>query len=136
MVLVAASADSEKGIFGPAQEFIDMGAFNDQLLEAGVLLEADGFAASTHGARIYFDADGPAKPEHGPFGLDNLVAGFWIWQLETMEQAIEWANKIPFKQGRVEIRRFATEEDFGPEIAAVMQEEREALHKKAAAQAN
>jgi hypothetical protein len=130
-VLVFASAESETGAPPKLQDLSDMTVFNEQLRRAGVFVNADGFLASSQGARITFSADGPAKPEFGPFGLDNLVAGYWIWQLDTIEQAIDWAGKIPFKDGRVEIRRVAGEEDFGKEVVEELNRKKEALRKEA-----
>lgn len=115
-VLVSATAEAESGKPPTLHDLSEMMVFNEQLRKAGVLLAAEGFLASSRGCRINFTSDGPAKPEYGPFGLDNLVAGYWFWQLETLEQAIEWASKIPFKEGRVEIRRVAGEDDWDDEI--------------------
>jgi hypothetical protein len=129
-VLVCASAESEKGNMPTVEEFSEMMVFNEQLRRAGILLDADGFLASSKGARITFNADGPSKPEYGPFGLENLVAGYWFWKLDTLEQAIEWARKIPFKEGRVEIRHVAGDDDFGAEVAAELKKRREELRKK------
>jgi hypothetical protein len=128
-VLVSASSSSEAGNMPSLDEMNEMGAFNDQLRQAGVLLDADGFLASSKGARINFNTEGPSKPEYGPFELDNLVAGYWFWQLETLEQAIEWAGKIPFKNGRVEIRHIACEEDFGAEVRDFLKKKRDDLAK-------
>lgn len=114
-VLVSASAESETGAMPKTSELMEMGAYNDKLKEAGVLQVADGFLDSSKGVRINFSSEGPGKPQPGPFGLENLVAGFWVWEVESLEKAIEWANKIPFKDGRVEIRRIAGEEDFPKE---------------------
>jgi hypothetical protein len=115
-VLVSASAEAEAGKMPTTQELTEMTSFNDELRKAGVLLLADGFLSSSNGARVHFNPDGSSKVEHGPFGLDNLVAGFWVWKLDSLEQAVEWASKIPFTKGRVEIRRIAGEEDFGPNL--------------------
>lgn len=129
-VLVSASAESESGKMPTVDTLSEMMVFNGQLRAAGILLDANGFLASSTGARISFNADGPMKPERGPFGLDNLVAGYWFWQLETLEQAIEWANKIPFKEGRVEIRRVASDEDFGCEVTEELERRRKELREK------
>jgi hypothetical protein len=128
-VFVFASQSSETGIMPTVDELSEMMTFNNELRHAGVLLAAEGFLASSKGARINFSPKGPSKPEYGPFGLDNLIAGYWFWQLETLEQAIEWAGKIPFKEGRVEIRRVADEEDFGTEARDFLKKKREELEK-------
>jgi hypothetical protein len=129
-VFVLASADSEAGKMPTTQEFTDMSAFNEELGKAGILLAADGLHASTKGARIHYTQDAPPKPELGPFGLDNLVAGFWLWKLDSLEQAIEWASKIPFKEGKVEIRRIMEAEDFGPEFTDSLKEKEKELREK------
>ena len=77
VVLVLASAASEKGRMPTFEELSEMQVFNEQLRQKGILLTANGFSASSRGARINFSAHGPSKPEYGPFGLDNLVAGYW-----------------------------------------------------------
>jgi hypothetical protein len=129
-VLVSASASSESGKMPTVQELTDMFVFNEQLRKAGVMLAADGFLASSKGARITFSAEGASKPEYGPFGRDNLVAGYWFWKLDTLEQAIEWAGKIPLKESRVEIRQIAGEEDFGAEVVDELNKKKEELRKK------
>ncbi|KAF2667222.1 hypothetical protein BT63DRAFT_333106 [Microthyrium microscopicum] len=116
-ILVGATAEAETGKPPKIEDMKEMGIFNDQLRAAGILLDADGFLDSSKGARISFTDSKPSKLEYGPFGLNNLVAGYWFWEVDNLEQAIEWANKIPFKEGRVEIRRVACVEDFGPEVA-------------------
>jgi hypothetical protein len=129
-VLVAASTSAESGKMPTIQELSEMMVFNEQLRQAGVMLSAEGFLASSKGARVNFRPDGPPKPEYGPFGLDNLVAGYWIWKLDALEQAIEWAGKIPFKEGRVEIRQVAGEDDFGTEVVGELNKKKEELRKK------
>jgi hypothetical protein len=126
-VLVGASAEAEKGKMPTVQDLSEMLLFNEQLRKAGVLLDADGFLASSKGARVNFSADAPPKAEYGPFGLKDLVAGYWFWKLDTLEQAIEWAGKIPFKEGRVEIRQVAGEEDFGAETMEALNKKKEEL---------
>jgi hypothetical protein len=111
-VFVMASPESEAGRMATAEELIEMKAFNDELRKIGALHVAEGLLASSRGARIQFTPDGPSKPESGPFDLENLVTGFWVWELESLEQAVAWANKIPFKKGKVEIRCIAGKEDF------------------------
>lgn len=95
------------------EELTEMIAFNSQFRETGVLLDADGFLASSKGARLNFSEGSEPTVTHGPFELENLVAGYWKLKLDSIEQAIEWAKKIPFKKGSVEIRRVAGPEDFG-----------------------
>lgn len=96
-----------------ADELAEMGAFNKPFRDTGVILHADGFLASSKGARINFSEGSEPAVKRGPFELKNLVAGYWVLKLDSIEQVIEWAKKIPFKKGSVEIRRVAGPEDFG-----------------------
>lgn len=89
---------------------------------------AEGFPASSKGVRINFSTDGPAKPEYGPFGFENHVAGWWLWEFDSIEQAVQRVETIPFKEGRVEIRSIL--EDFGPEINERLKKMKEELAKK------
>src|ERR1700761_73244 len=94
-------------------ELAEMGAFNKPFAEAGVIHDADGFLASSKGARLIFSEGSEPAVKRGPFELENLVAGYWKLELDSLEQVIEWAKKIPFKKGSVEIRKVAGPEDFG-----------------------
>jgi len=129
-VFVSASADSEGGKLPSTQELTDMTAYNEELVKAGIMLAGEGLKSSSKGARLNFSADGASKPEYGPFGLDNLIAGYWLWKLDSLEQAIEWASKIPFKEGRVEIRQVMSEEDFGPALTEELKKKEEELRKQ------
>ena len=86
-----------------SEELAEMGAFNKPYRESGVVLEANGFLASSMGARLHFSEDAEPSVKRGPFELENLVTGYWILRLDSLEQVIEWAKKIPFKKGSVEI---------------------------------
>ena len=96
-----------------AEEFAAMHAFNQQSLDSGVILHCDGLLASSKGARINFSESSEPTVKHGPFDLENLVAGYWKIQLDSIEQVIDWAKKIPFKKGSVEIRQVGSREDYG-----------------------
>ena len=115
MILVPASADSEAGKLPPAELFAEMNKFNEELAKAGVMLAADGLAPSSKGARVVFDGAKRTVVD-GPFTeAKELVAGFWIWQVKSKEEAIEWLKRAPFGQdGRVaiEIRQIHEPEDF------------------------
>ena len=95
MVLVKATADSEAGAPPTPQLLAEMGAFNEQLIRAGVMLAGDGLKASSFGARVHFS--GPTRTVvDGPFAeTKELVAGFWIWQVKSMEEAVEWVRRCP-----------------------------------------
>jgi hypothetical protein len=113
LVLVPANEDSEKENFADhLDEFEAMGKFNDELTKAGIMLAADGLAPSSQGKRIAF-GDGDSRVIDGPFAeAKELVAGFWIWQVSSMDEAVEWLKRAPFKDTTVEIRRIYEEGDL------------------------
>lgn len=116
MILVPANADSEAGKLPPAEMFAEMHKFNEELVKAGVMLAGDGLAPSAKGARVVFDGAKRTVID-GPFTeAKELVAGFWIWQVKSKEEAIEWLKRAPFGQqgGRVavEIRQIQEVADF------------------------
>jgi hypothetical protein len=117
VIFVHASAYSETGAFATPEEMSEMGLFNNQLRATGALLFAEGLLSSSTGARVTF-TEGEVEPkvEAGPFQLKNLVSGFWILKLDSLEEAIEWAKKIPFKIGSVEVRKIAGLEGFGGQV--------------------
>jgi hypothetical protein len=138
MMLVKASAESEAGVL-PSRELIaEMGRFNEQLLKAGVLLAADGLHASSKGARVRFSRTGKPAVIDGPFTeTKELIAGFWLIQVKSREEAIEWASRVPFEDGEVEVRQIMEPDEFPPEILPEDAAEREqamraALQRKAA----
>src|SRR5512146_1118855 len=117
MVMVKASKESEAGILPDAKILTEMGKFNEQLLKAGVLLAMEGLQASSKGKRVRFE--GPKRTVlDGPFAeAKELVAGFWLWQVRSMEEAVEWLKKAPFDGGaEVEIRRVFETEEFAKNL--------------------
>lgn len=123
IVLVKANKDSEDGILPTEEQLRDMGKFNDELVKAGVMLAGEGLQASSKGARISY-AGGKRTVRDGPFTeTKELVAGFWIWQVKNKAEAIEWAKRIPFQDGEVEIRQVFEEEDFGKEFTPELREQ-------------
>ena len=127
MVLVKANADSEAGKLPSKEELAEMGAFNEGLVKAGVMLAGEGLQASSKGARISFSGGKPHVTD-GPFAeTKELIAGFWIVQAKSKQEAIEWFSRAPFEDGQIEIRQIFEAEDFGsdftPELRA--QEERQ-----------
>jgi len=115
MVLVKATADSEAGVM-PSMELIQaMGAFNQQLIEAGIMRDGDGLRPSSQGKRVAFDGDSRTVID-GPFEATNeLVAGFWLWQVRDMDEAIEWVKRCPnpmLGPSEVEIRPLYEPADF------------------------
>jgi hypothetical protein len=129
VIFVHASTISETGKMPPAQEIIDMGVFNDELRKAGVLISADGLLESAKGARVTFSENEP-QVQNGPFQLENLVSGFWLLKLDSIDEAVAWAKQIPFKTGSVEIRKIAEAEDWGTEFNEELKARKEELTRK------
>jgi hypothetical protein len=114
MVIVKANEESEAGVL-PSQEILsEMGKFNEELVKAGVMLAGEGLQPSSKGVRVRFSGNKRTLID-GPFAeTKELVAGFWLWQVRSKEEAIEWAKRAPFKEGEVEIRQVFETEDFAP----------------------
>ena len=139
MVLVKATVDSEAGVMPSTELFEAMGKFNEALVDAGVMLAGEGLKPSAQGVRVAFD--GPARTVvDGPFAeTRELVAGFWLWQVRSMDEAIEWAKRCPNPMpgpSELEIRPIFEAEDFGeeftPELRAQEERWREDAARKAA----
>lgn len=127
MVIVKASEASENGEMPTSDELNEMGKFNEELVGAGIMLDGDGLRPSSKGARVDFEAGKPSVTD-GPFAeTKELVAGYWVWQVKDMDEALEWARKIPFVDGSVEIRQFSTPEDFGEALTPELQAKEEEL---------
>ena len=127
MVIVKANKDSEAGVMPSAKELNEMGAFNVELEKAGLMLAGEGLHPSSKGARIRFDGNKSTVID-GPFAeTKELVAGFWIIQAKSMDEAIEWMKRAPFREGEIEIRRVFETEDFGDSIAPEYREQEERL---------
>ena len=130
MVLVKANEDSEAGVLPDPKLLAEMGEFNQELLKAGVMLAADGLRASSKGKRVRF-AKGKKTVIDGPFAeTKELVAGFWLWQVKSMEEAVEWLKRAPFQDTEVEIRPVFEVEDFGDRMTPEHRERYEAFRKK------
>ena len=114
LVLGKATVQSEAGEFGTPEEFAAMDRFNQQLVEAGVVLAADGLQPTSKGKRVAFDTDGTARVIDGPFAeTKELVAGYSIWEVASMDQAVEWVKRSPFRDTQVELRKILDADDFG-----------------------
>jgi hypothetical protein len=121
MVLVKANKDSEAGKLPTEQELTAMGKFNDELVKAGVLLAGEGLHPTSKGARIRFSG-GKHTVVDGPFAQSKeLVAGFWLVQVKSKEELIEWFKRAPFQDGELELRQLYEESDFGDLVAKVPQ---------------
>ncbi len=132
MVLVKANKDSEAGVLPTVEMLETMGRFNEELVKAGVMLAGEGLQASSKGARIKF---GGAKPSvtDGPFAeTKELVAGFWIIQVKSKAEAIEWMSRAPFEDGEIEIRQIFEAEDFGEALSPELREAEERLRAQGA----
>lgn len=114
MMLVKATQDSETGKLPSSEELGAMGKFNEELVKSGILLAGEGLHPSSKGARVTF-SNKQTQVTDGPFAeTKELVAGFWIIEVKSMEEAIAWARRVPFKDGEIEIRRVYAPEDFAP----------------------
>ncbi len=133
MVIVKANKDSEAGIL-PNQEILAaMGKYNEELVRAGVMLAGEGLQASSKGKRVKFSG-GKHTVTDGPFAeTKELIAGFWLWQVRSMEEAVEWLKRSPFDGGtELEIRQVFEAEDFGAEFTPDLREQEERLRKQVA----
>jgi hypothetical protein len=128
MVIVKASKESEAGVLPGKEILAEMGRFNEELMKAGVLLAADGLQASSKGVRVKFSGDKRIVTD-GPFAeTRELVGGFWLWKVGSMEEAVEWLKRAPFDGGtEVEIRRMFEAEDFGAELTPELREREKRL---------
>ena len=134
MMLVKANSDSEAGTMPSEQELAEMGQYNEELVKAGVLLAGEGLHPTSNGARVKFSGSKPTVTD-GPFAeAKELIAGFWIIQVKSREEAIEWARRVPFREGEVEIRQIFEAEDFGSEFTPELREQEENLRAQIAAQ--
>jgi len=137
MVFVKASKDSEAGVLPSKELFTEMGKFNEQLVKAGVMLAAEGLTPSSKGKRVRFSSGGKQPTViDGPFAeTKELVAGFWLWQVRSMEEAVEWLKRAPFRNGEeVEIRRVFEAADLGDAFTPELREQEERIRAQAAAQ--
>jgi hypothetical protein len=132
MVLVKADENSEAGVL-PSQEMLtEMGKFNEELVKAGIMLAGEGLQASSKGARVKFSGKKRTVID-GPFSeTKELVAGFWLWQVRSKEEAIEWLKRAPFDDAVVEIRQVFEAEDFGAEFTPELREQEERLRQQVA----
>ena len=130
MVMVKATQDSEAGVMPSKQMLEDMGRFNEELVRAGVMLAAEGLHRSARGVRVQFSGTGRSVVD-GPFAeTKELVAGFWLWQVHSMDEAIEWVRRCPNPMpgdSEIEIRPVFEAEDFGEALAPDLREQEQRL---------
>jgi hypothetical protein len=134
MILVKASKESEAGVMPDEKILTDMGKFNEELIKAGVMLAGEGLHPTSKGARVRFSG-GKRTVIDGPFTeTKELVAGYWLWQVKSKEEAIEWLKRAPFDGGaEVEIRQVFEPEDFGPAFTPELRAQEERLRAQTAA---
>jgi len=134
MILVKANKDTEAGVLPSREILTEMGKFNEELVKAGVMLAGEGLHPSSKGARVRFSG-GKRTVVDGPFTeAKELIAGFWLWQVKSKEEAIEWLKRAPFDGGaEVEIRQVFEPEDFGEALTPELREKEERMRLKAAA---
>ena len=133
MVMVKATKDSEAGVM-PSQELLtEMGKYNEELVKAGVMLAGEGLHPTSRAKRVRFSGKSRTVID-GPFTeTKELVAGFWLWQVKSMDEAVEWLKRAPFDGGtEVEIRRVFEAEDFGAEFTPELREQEERLRAQVA----
>jgi hypothetical protein len=138
MIIVKATKDSEAGVMPSEQLLTEMGKFNEELIKAGVMLAGDGLHPSSKGARVQFSGKKRTVID-GPFAeTKELIAGYWVWQVNSKEEAIEWLKRCPNpavdgQEGEIEIRQLFEAEDFGAEFTPELREQEERLRAQMAA---
>src|SRR5713226_5623126 len=135
MVIVKASKDSEAGVLPSEKLLTEMGKYNEELVKAGVLLAGEGLHPSSKGKRVRFSGEKRTVID-GPFAeTKELIAGFWLWQVKSMEEAIEWVKRCPSPhegESEIEIRQVFEVEDFGSELTPELRKQEERLRAQAA----
>lgn len=135
MVIVKADKDSEAGVMPSRELLTDMGKYNEELVKAGIMLAGEGLHPSSKGKRVRFEGSKRTVTD-GPFTESKeLIAGFWLWQVKSMDEAVEWLKRAPFDGGtELEIRPVFEDEDFGEEFTPELREQEARIRAQAAAQ--
>ena len=138
MVIIKANAESEAGVMPSEKLLTDMGKFNEELVNAGIMLDGEGLHPSSKAKRVRFSG-GNRIVTDGPFAeTRELIAGYWIWKVNSMDEAVEWVKRIPFDEeeahsdGEVEIRAIFEAEDFGAEFTPELREQEDRIRAQAA----
>jgi len=135
MVIVKGNEDREKGLLPTEAELAEMGKYNKELVKAGVMLAGEGLHPSSKGARVRFAADNSSTVIDGPFAeTKELIAGFWILQVSSREEVLEWVKKAPFRDGEVEVRQIFESEDFGDAMTPELREQEDRMRARVAGQ--
>jgi hypothetical protein len=131
LVMVPGDKNSEKGVMPTEKELSEMMKFNEELVKAGVMLAGEGLTPTSKGARVRFDGKKRTVID-GPFTESKeIVAGFWIWQVKSLDEAIEWIKRAPFDGGvQIELRPIFETEDFGKELTPELRAKEEELRRK------
>jgi hypothetical protein len=133
MVMIKANADSEAGVMPSEQLLAEMGKYNEELVKAGIMLAGEGLHPSSQGKRVRFSR-GKTSVMDGPFTeTKDLIAGFWLWQVKSMDEAVEWVKRMPNPdqaEAEVEIRPVFEAEDFGDEFTPELREQEERLREQ------
>jgi hypothetical protein len=133
MVIVKANEDSEAGVMPDTQILTAMGKYNEELVKAGVMLAGDGLHPSSKGARVRFSGPSKRTVIDGPFPeTKELIAGFWLWQVKSKDEAIEWLKRAPFQEGDVELRQIFETEEFGKELTPELRAQEQRVRAQAA----
>jgi hypothetical protein len=137
LVMVKANKESEAGALPDEEMLTEMGKFNEELVKAGIMLAAEGLQPSSKGARVKFSPGKAPAVIDGPFSeTKELVAGFWLWQVKSRAEAIEWLKRAPFTNEEVEIRQVFEAEDFGEALTPELREREERLREQVASRQN
>ncbi len=135
MAIVKATKDSEAGVMPSEEMLTEMGKFNEELVKAGVMLAGEGLHPTTKGARVSFGGEGERSVVDGPFAeTKELIAGFWILQVRSFDEAVEWIKRCPNpndEPGEIEIRQVFEADDFGDELTPELREQEERLRAQA-----
>ena len=133
MVLVKANADSEAGVMPSEEMLAEMGKYNEELVNAGVMVSGEGLHPTSRAKRVRFSGKERTVID-GPFTESKeLVAGFWVWQVKDMDEAVEWLKRAPFQDEELEIRPVFEAEDFGAEFTPELREQEDRLRERVAA---
>jgi hypothetical protein len=132
MVIVKASRDTEAGVMPSTELLAAMGAFNEEMVKAGVMQAGEGLHPSAKGARLSYGGAQP-RVSYGPFSLSNdLVTGFWLIETNSLAEAIDWMKRAPFQDGEIEIRQVFSTEDFGEALTPELRDQEERLRAQVA----
>jgi hypothetical protein len=130
MILIRANQDSEAGVLPDQKLLTEMGQFNEELVNAGIMLAGEGLRPSSKGKRVKFSGTKRTVID-GPFETDEVIAGFWLWKIKSMDEAIEWVKRAPFGDSTdgpvIEIRQLHEAEDFGAEFTPELREQEDRL---------